>query len=193
MSPAGIYEYTETSNGLRQTPTAPQQEEQWSIFDAANLNSLNPLNAPVAPWFQEEYINPQYTDTPFRTTGPRTSIHTAQLAAHQQVYSQPTSFDTTPNQGQALQDRHELSTDATLHHPQAAIRPRTEVIKCHWRGCQYTGTFGRKQDLMRHLETQHVSPKAYKCSFPGCTREYNRDDNLQGHLRRDHGLPGFYR
>ncbi|KAJ5798457.1 uncharacterized protein N7503_007753 [Penicillium pulvis] len=193
MSPAGIYEYTETSNDLRQRQAAPRQEEQWSIFDPASLNSLNPLDAPAAPWFQEEYINPQYTDTPFSATGPRTSMHTAQLAAHQEVYSQPTSFDFTSAQEQTLQDRHALSTDATLRHPQAAVTPRKEVIKCHWRGCQYTGTFGRKKDLLRHLETQHVSPMAYKCSFPGCTREYNRDDNLQGHLRRDHGLNGLSR
>ncbi|KAJ5548406.1 hypothetical protein N7513_005640 [Penicillium frequentans] len=192
MSPSGIYEYTETPDDPQQAPTAPRQEEEWPTFDSAIYNSLNTVNAPAAPWFQEEYFNPQYTGAPFSASGHGASIPTAQLSGHQGLYRQPSSFDTRSTQP-TLQDRHALSTEATMRHPQGASRPRPESIKCCWRGCQYTGTFGRKKDLMRHLETQHVSPKAYKCSFPGCTREYNRDDNLQGHLRRDHGLTGVYR
>ncbi|KAJ5999421.1 hypothetical protein N7451_007231 [Penicillium sp. IBT 35674x] len=189
MSPSGAYEYAETLDP-QQAPTAPRQEEEWPTFDPALLNTVG---APATPWFQEEYFNPQYTGTPFSAFGHGTLIPTTQRAEHQELYRQTSPFDTRSTQGPTLQDRRALSTEATLHQPQGTAGPRPEIIKCYWRGCQYTGTFGRKTDLMRHLETQHVSPKAYKCSFPGCTKEYNRDDNLQGHLRRDHGLTGLYR
>ncbi|KAJ5261259.1 hypothetical protein N7478_011854 [Penicillium angulare] len=60
------------------------------------------------------------------------------------------------------------------------------VIKCHWKGCRYNGTFGRSTELKRHVETQHISPNAFRCSFLGCSKSYNREDNLKSHSKRVH-------
>ncbi|KAJ5949933.1 hypothetical protein N7454_001517 [Penicillium verhagenii] len=57
-------------------------------------------------------------------------------------------------------------------------------FKCKWEGCRYTGAFGRKFELKRHVETQHINPNSYEC--PGCRKGYNRKDNLEEHLRRAH-------
>ncbi|KAL4894514.1 hypothetical protein BDV59DRAFT_192416 [Aspergillus ambiguus] len=39
-----------------------------------------------------------------------------------------------------------------------------------------TMALGRKAELMRHIESKHIEPRAHKC--PGCTSTFNRKDNL---------------
>ncbi|KAJ5652768.1 hypothetical protein N7507_010194 [Penicillium longicatenatum] len=60
--------------------------------------------------------------------------------------------------------------------------------KCEWRGCRYTGAFGRKFELKRHVETQHIFRNAFECPDPRCRKGYNRKDNLEEHLRRAHDM-----
>ncbi|KAJ5537686.1 hypothetical protein N7494_007165 [Penicillium frequentans] len=57
-------------------------------------------------------------------------------------------------------------------------------FKCKWEGCRYTGAFGRKFELKRHVDTQHISPNSFPCPDPRCGKGYNRRDNLEEHLRR---------
>ncbi|KAE8147143.1 hypothetical protein BDV25DRAFT_143036 [Aspergillus avenaceus] len=63
---------------------------------------------------------------------------------------------------------------------------RSEALRCKWDGCNYTGVFGRKAELMRHIEAIHVSPKSYNCPVNHCRRSFNRSDNLKEHIRRVH-------
>ncbi|KAK1147792.1 hypothetical protein N8T08_000305 [Aspergillus melleus] len=53
-----------------------------------------------------------------------------------------------------------------------------------WKDCGYSGSFGRKAELMRHIETQHVNPRAHQCAL--CGKVYNRKDNLGEHFQRVH-------
>jgi len=194
LSPDEIYECTKILNNLQQMPTLFQQGEECSTFDQAIPDlPFNAVDVPITPWFQEPNINTQHTANTFSDTDHETSMHTAQPTGHQEGYCQANSLDTESTREQNLQDRHGLSMEAAMRHPQGTAGPRPKIIKCCWIGCQYTGTFGRKTDLMRHLETKHVSPKKYKCSFPGCVGVFNRTDNLQGHLRRVHAFYGPYR
>ncbi|EAU39310.1 predicted protein [Aspergillus terreus NIH2624] len=62
-------------------------------------------------------------------------------------------------------------------------RSSTQRFRCDRNGCDYTGTFGRKAELMRHIESKHVNPGAHKCPAPGCGRVFNRKDNLEEHMR----------
>ena len=57
---------------------------------------------------------------------------------------------------------------------------------CRWEGCQYTGSFGRGADLLRHVRTAHISPRSFVCSVSGCRKSCSRKDNLEAHYRRVH-------
>ncbi|KAE8352673.1 hypothetical protein BDV28DRAFT_122211 [Aspergillus coremiiformis] len=59
-------------------------------------------------------------------------------------------------------------------------------FRCGWKLCRYTGVFGRKEELMRHIETIHVSPGSYHCPAESCQRVFNRNDKVQEHVRRVH-------
>ncbi|BCS18611.1 uncharacterized protein APUU_11439S [Aspergillus puulaauensis] len=62
---------------------------------------------------------------------------------------------------------------------------RTKLrLHCRWSGCAYNGTFGRKADLMRHIDNTHVDPRAHRCLC--CGSLFNRKDNLDEHLLRVH-------
>ena len=57
---------------------------------------------------------------------------------------------------------------------------------CKWEGCKYTGSFGRGADLLRHVQTAHISPRSFVCSVSGCRKSCSRKDNLEAHYRRVH-------
>lgn len=40
---------------------------------------------------------------------------------------------------------------------------------------------------MRHIETQHITPRAYKCRDQQCLRLFNRKDNMEAHYKQVHG------
>ncbi|QMW40820.1 hypothetical protein G4B11_004100 [Aspergillus flavus] len=62
----------------------------------------------------------------------------------------------------------------------------TTPLRCGWKDCEYEGTFGRKAELMRHIDVLHVSPHSYDCPVRGCKKVCNRQDNLLEHIRRAH-------
>ncbi|KAL3481546.1 hypothetical protein BJX99DRAFT_148701 [Aspergillus californicus] len=57
------------------------------------------------------------------------------------------------------------------------------VYQCKWLGCRSTTSFRREIDLMRHLKTVHVSPKAYPCTELNCPMGFGRKDHLKAHLK----------
>lgn len=57
-------------------------------------------------------------------------------------------------------------------------------LRCEWKGCTSPFTFRREADLMRHINTIHVNPRAYAC--PDCGSRFARKDNLQSHMMRHH-------
>lgn len=59
-------------------------------------------------------------------------------------------------------------------------------FRCEWKGCTSRSTFRRKAELLRHIQTIHVSPSAYACPEPDCTRSFARKDRLQSHMMRRH-------
>ncbi|KAL2862619.1 uncharacterized protein BJX67DRAFT_365887 [Aspergillus lucknowensis] len=61
------------------------------------------------------------------------------------------------------------------------------VFRCKWQGCRSYTSFRRETDLLRHLRTVHVSPKAYPCPEPNCDKGFGRKDHLRTHQRNCHG------
>ncbi|KAJ5652766.1 hypothetical protein N7507_010192 [Penicillium longicatenatum] len=171
MSLDGVYEYAESPNNPPPTAKAHRREMAWSNLNPNLIDlSLGGTDATAALWSPKPFTNPQLSENSFDATHHKVSIHTAQLTGHQNRYGQPSVFDSSFTQEQTWGNRRAVLIEAAPRDRQENARPNPETYKCQWKGCQYTGTFGRKADLMRHVETRHVCPKAYKCSFPGCSK-----------------------
>lgn len=61
-----------------------------------------------------------------------------------------------------------------------------DKLRCKWEGCRYKGTFERETSLIRHIRKLHISPLAHPCLVPGCSKAFNRADNLTQHTRNTH-------
>ncbi|CAG8920061.1 unnamed protein product [Penicillium salamii] len=61
-----------------------------------------------------------------------------------------------------------------------------DKLRCKWEGCGYKGTFERETSLIRHIRKLHISPLAHPCLVPGCSKTFNRADNLTQHTRNTH-------
>jgi uncharacterized Zn-finger protein len=70
------------------------------------------------------------------------------------------------------------STNATISGPLP--------LRCYWPACTYTGTFSKKGQLTRHVNTKHISPGSFECPQLGCGKAFDRKDNLGEHMRRIH-------
>ncbi|KAJ5656936.1 Zinc finger C2H2 [Penicillium longicatenatum] len=53
---------------------------------------------------------------------------------------------------------------------------------CKWENCRKP--FKSKGALMRHIDTQHIAPRSFKCQ--SCNRLFSRKDNMEEHIRRIH-------
>ncbi|KAJ5520146.1 hypothetical protein N7463_000599 [Penicillium fimorum] len=60
------------------------------------------------------------------------------------------------------------------------------TFRCEWKDCRYDRLFSRKGVLMRHIETQHVNPRAFKCPDPRCDHASSRRENLKAHRQSIH-------
>lgn len=67
-----------------------------------------------------------------------------------------------------------------------ASRVPERLFRCEWRNCRYSGTFKRKAELLRHVDTTHVNPRSFKCPVERCGSTFNRKYNLKDHLGRIH-------
>ncbi|RDK42308.1 hypothetical protein M752DRAFT_276276 [Aspergillus phoenicis ATCC 13157] len=55
------------------------------------------------------------------------------------------------------------------------------TLRCKWEGCAYSGTFNRREDLLRHVRNLHVTPQSYLCEI--CGRRFNQSYNRAVHMR----------
>lgn len=125
-----------------------------------------------------------------------TENHTYSSTPHERRYDDQYPLSSTPsaafNINLTIQEPPNRDPNITNTNEigQPYFTPETpchgSTFKCHWKGCRYNGTFGRSTELKRHVETQHISPNAFKCPYRGCNKSYNREDNLKTHVRRAH-------
>jgi hypothetical protein len=80
--------------------------------------------------------------------------------------------------------QHSYNISTNMLH--STIPTIVNPMRCHWPGCRYAGSFSKKGQLTRHVKTQHISPKSFGCSEPGCGKAFHRKDNLGEHIRRIH-------
>ncbi|OJJ34612.1 hypothetical protein ASPWEDRAFT_42586 [Aspergillus wentii DTO 134E9] len=83
-----------------------------------------------------------------------------------------------------VQNKENTSHDH--HHESTPPQDDVSRLTCEWKNCNYAGSFRRPAELMRHVQTKHISPRSYKCWKGECKAKFNRKDNLEEHLRRVH-------
>ncbi|KAL3465627.1 hypothetical protein BJX64DRAFT_285232 [Aspergillus heterothallicus] len=71
--------------------------------------------------------------------------------------------------------------------PTTSASDDVRVFRCRWQGCRSNTSFRREADLIRHLRTVHISPKAFPCMEPDCGMGFGRRDHLRMHRRSRHG------
>ncbi|KAJ5652767.1 hypothetical protein N7507_010193 [Penicillium longicatenatum] len=191
MPPSGIPERSldTPSPNVDMSITSQQQQPTWQTVDrtvfSSSPDTINTRpNSGSVP-----NASSQCTHTLFSVMRRAVPLH------QEQTIRQLARPPQTKEQGYTFASQTTLPTQippwdyadflACGEHYKSHQPPPSERLKCDWKGCRYTGTFGRKAELKRHVDTQHISPRAYKC--PKCGRPHNRDDNMNGHLRRVHG------
>ncbi|KAL2801974.1 hypothetical protein BJX63DRAFT_139377 [Aspergillus granulosus] len=79
------------------------------------------------------------------------------------------------------------TTPDFVQSPRAHSQQSHPGLQCRWEDCSSSTTFRREADLLRHLKTVHVSPKAFPCPELGCNKAFGRTDHLRAHRRNCHG------
>ncbi|KAJ5984490.1 Zinc finger C2H2 [Penicillium waksmanii] len=80
------------------------------------------------------------------------------------------------NEGHIITQNQDSSSNANTSPP---------PLLCEWPDCKRPGPFSSKGTLRRHVNTQHLAPRSFKCPHRECTMTFNRKDNLDQHLRSD--------
>ncbi|KAJ5934215.1 hypothetical protein N7466_003762 [Penicillium verhagenii] len=131
-------------------------------------------NDPTEP-FLSTMRNGYQSNTMFDNLAPPRSNHTSTLPPpHNGVQSWTTST--------LAGDR---PSGTTIHDRQHNNRESTTTFICKWDNCRKP-SFQSKGSLMRHIDTQHVAPRSFKCSEESCNRFFGRKDNMEEHVRRVH-------
>ncbi|KAL4887792.1 hypothetical protein BDV59DRAFT_196982 [Aspergillus ambiguus] len=78
-------------------------------------------------------------------------------------------------------DRNGIKGHRSCRNSVPKSKSNHQRFQCGWKDCDYNGTFGRKAELLRHIDSKHVDPRAHKCS--DCGKTFNRRDNLEQLLR----------
>ncbi|KAJ5697579.1 hypothetical protein N7488_011263 [Penicillium malachiteum] len=169
---------------------------------------MPPTVTPVPPNYAQTYgyssNNPPMTE--FKDTY---ETRRGSLESHESHSSEPQTANTSfsqPHEKDDVYQRtqspiHEQTKHKNLHRGRECKKIIWGIIltipfcrdsdpcgpfKCKWEDCRYPGVFARKAVLMRHIETQHVTPKSFECPDKLCDRSFNRKDNMEEHWRRVH-------
>ncbi|KAL4905587.1 hypothetical protein BDW74DRAFT_177959 [Aspergillus multicolor] len=72
----------------------------------------------------------------------------------------------------------------TINHSQLnCLSEDRPVLNCLWLGCRSHNSFASVADLMRHLKSVHIAPKAFICPEVNCNSRFGRKDHLAVHQR----------
>ncbi|KAE8332219.1 hypothetical protein BDV39DRAFT_200371 [Aspergillus sergii] len=137
-----------------------------------------PTHIPV----HDNNVNPQATVATYVSSHGHPQEYPRVPNPNIQLPSQsPTNNNTLTTADQNYNTQHK-TTRATKALPNNSTKPKQ--WRCDEKGCKYRGTFARKAEMKRHIESLHVHPGSHEC--PLCGSQHNRKDNLVAHLKTRH-------
>ncbi|KAJ5510368.1 Zinc finger C2H2 [Penicillium expansum] len=184
------------------TPIArpPSYNYQLQIPSAQLPSTPVALGAVLSPPHLSSYLHPSTIKHSINNHSPRSvlpqAINTALSPASLYDTRCPSPWDdlpvSTPIIKETLQPDETGKDGSQTKMPCRSRRPTATqkdsdtygTFKCEWKDCQYDRLFSRKGVLMRHILTQHVNPRAFKC--PLCDHASSRRENLKAHRQSIH-------
>ncbi|KAJ5816427.1 hypothetical protein N7447_008660 [Penicillium robsamsonii] len=164
------------------------------------------LRAMTSPTPSLSYLDPGTIRQPINNHSPRAvpapAICTVPALSPESLYDPgyPSPWDDLPVSTPII--RETLESDEASTEPSRTKRPYRSrrrggkikdrdsesygTFKCEWKDCPYDRLFSRKGVLMRHIQTQHVNPRAFKCPNPWCGHASSRRENLKAHRQSIH-------
>lgn len=70
--------------------------------------------------------------------------------------------------------------------PQRADHQNERPFRCEWKGCSNKIGFHKVTCLRRHVETIHIAPGSFICSYHHCAKSFNRREHARNHERMKH-------
>ncbi|CAI7598482.1 unnamed protein product [Penicillium viridicatum] len=158
------------------------------------------LGAMLSPTPSSSYLDPSTIKRSIHNHSPRSvptqAAHTVPSPASLYDARCPSPWDDLPVSTPIIKETLQLN-EASNGHSQTKLPCRSRqrgakrkendnygTFKCEWKGCQYDRLFSRKGVLMRHIQTQHINPRAFKC--PWCDHASSRRENLKAHRQSVH-------
>ncbi|KAF7621414.1 hypothetical protein AFLA_011716 [Aspergillus flavus NRRL3357] len=138
-------------------------------------------NIPAHMLVHDNNVNPQATVATFIPSHGHPQEYPHVPNPNIQHPSQSPTNNNTLATDQNPNTQHE-ATGATKALTHSSTKPKQ--WRCDEKGCKYRGTFARKAEMKRHIESLHVNPGSHEC--PLCGSQHNRKDNLVAHLKTRH-------
>ncbi|KAJ5472943.1 hypothetical protein N7530_006944 [Penicillium desertorum] len=160
------------------------------------------LGTMLSPTPSPSYLDPSTIKRSISNHSPRSvpTQATATVLSPASLYDArcPSPWDDLPVSTPIIKETLQSESDEARKEPsqtkmpclsrrRTTIRKDTEnygTFKCEWKGCQYDRLFSRKGVLKRHIQTQHLNPRAFKC--PWCKHASSRRENLKAHRQSIH-------
>ena len=115
-----------------------------------------------------------------------------------------TSSSSTGNVEDSPLSSHRAVADSSIDSPDSILSPlslpsplssSTDTSSCEVCGQVFRGLLhqDRMSNLKRHIRTRHESIDHFECPVMGCDSTFNRQDNLNKHIRKTHPRMGLLR
>ncbi|KAJ5159635.1 uncharacterized protein N7482_006639 [Penicillium canariense] len=166
----------------RNTPDAGVVRGPPSPFSLSSRSSRSPLMA--SPWAPANLAPPPLS--PGNSPASSFLVEIRDAASNSSIDRRPLAVNNMPHNRMSFNsyDRIDGPVAQRPYHPVEAEGDGSNVIRCGWRDCSYSGVFSRKASLWRHIQDRHIAQNEFQCLI--CPMAFGRRDKLTAHVRNAH-------